>query len=167
MKQIGIKMEMNRREWIYLIKCVVSAMLCYSFFFVVPELPIYWALISTVIVLSPDNDNQLAYTRIKSNVLGGLVGLLLYAIPLPNMLIVALGITLTILIGYFLQIQNTVRSGMAAVIIVLVETKDVKDWSVPVDRIICVFIGCLVSLFVTYIFSFFQNTVSTENVEKV
>lgn len=162
-----IRFRLTIKEWMYLIKCLTGAMFCYSFFFILPDYPIQWSLISAVIVLSPDNDSQLAYNRIKSNILGGLIGFALYALPLPNMALLGIGIALVILIAYFLKIENTIRSAMAALVVVLVEQESTKDWLIPFERIISVFIGCIVALFITFLFSFFfERKQQEEKAEK-
>lgn len=85
--------------------------------------------------------------------LGGGIGMLLYFVPLPNMLLLGLGIALTIVIGLALRFDKTIRTALAAVVIVLVEESSNKDWTVAIERIVCVVIGCTVALLITFLFS--------------
>jgi len=106
----------------YLAKCVIGVILCYILYKEIPRYPFYWALVSVVIAISPDNSNRLAYDRMKANVLGCGVGLCLYPVHIPNLVLLCLGITLTISVGIALRLTSTLRSAMAALIIVLIAT---------------------------------------------
>lgn len=148
-----LKTRVSVSEWVYLIKCMIGAAICYLFYVILPQYPVYWALISVVIVFSPDNSNKLAYDRIKSNLLGASIGMLLFFIPVPNIVLVCGGVALTILTGIALKLDNTLRSALAALVIVLIEENHAHDWLIPIERVICVCIGCFVALIVTFVFS--------------
>lgn len=152
-----VKFKILPSEWIYLIKCVIGAAICYSFYIILPQYPVYWALISAVIVFSPDNNNKLAYDRIKSNLLGASIGMLMFYIPIHNIVLICCGVALTILVGIALKLDHTLRSALAALVIVLIKEHQVHDWMIPVERVICVCIGCFVALMVTFVFSKFKS----------
>jgi len=137
----------------YLAKCVIGVILCYILYKEIPQYPFYWALVSVVIAISPDNSNRLAYDRMKANVLGCGVGLCLYPVHIPNLVLLCLGIILTICVGIALQLTSTLRSAMAALIIVLIHEEQVKQWYLPLERVLCVIAGCLVALFVSLLFN--------------
>jgi hypothetical protein len=42
---------------------------------------------------------------------------------------------------------------MAALIIVLIHEEQVRQWYLPIERVLCVIAGCLVALFVSLIFN--------------
>ena len=149
----NLHLKISASEGIYLVKCIIGAVVCYLFSTFLPQYPIYWALISVVIVFSPDNNNKLAYDRIKSNLLGAAIGLLLFYIPLPYVLLISLGVALTIVAGITLRLGNALRSALAAMLIVLIEENELNDWTIAFERVICVGIGCLVALAITYLFS--------------
>ena len=148
-----IRTDASNAEKLYLLKCVLGAMICYSFYYFLPEYPLYWAVVSTVLVFSPENDNKLAYDRIKCNLLGGAIGVLLYFIPLPTVVLLGIGVGLTIFVGLALHFDKTIRTALASVVIVLVEETTTKDWLVAIERIVCVVIGCAVALILTFWFS--------------
>ena len=152
-----LRLRVSPSEWIYLVKCVIGAAICYSFYIFLPQYPVYWALISVVIVFSPENSNKLAYDRIKSNLLGASIGLLMFYIPIPKVLQICIGVALTILIGISLKLDNTLRSALAALVIVLIEETKDNSWLIPIERVICVCIGCFVALMITFIFSKFKT----------
>jgi uncharacterized membrane protein YgaE (UPF0421/DUF939 family) len=63
-----------------------------------------------------------------------------------------LGALITILVVTTLNILPTVRSALAAVIIVLFYEEDNAAFQFAVERAICVCIGCLVALLLTLLF---------------
>ena len=152
-----LRLRVSISEWIYLVKCVVGAAVCYLFYTFMPQYPVYWAIISVVIVFSPDNNNRLAYDRIKSNLLGASIGLLLFFVPLPNIMRICFGVALTILVGIALKLDNTLRSALAALVIVLIQENQEHNWMIPIERVICVCIGCFVALILTFVFSKFKS----------
>lgn len=153
MKFIQLNKSVYISNLAYLAKCVIGVILCYILYKEIPQYPFYWAIVSVVIAISPDNSNRLAYDRMKANILGCAVGLSLYPIHMPNLLILCLGIILTICIGIALQITPTLRSAMAALIIVLIHEEHVKQWYIPLERVLCVIAGCAVALLVSLVFN--------------
>ncbi|QNL49680.1 FUSC family protein [Olivibacter sp. SDN3] len=140
-------------EWLYVVKCIVGVLICYGFYISFPAYPFHWSIISSVLVFTPDNDQSLAFDRIKANFLGSSVGLLVYFIPLMGIFLFCIGVVLTILLGLILRLENTIRPALAAVIIVLVQENEHKEWIVALERGGCVLLGCFVSLCVTLVFT--------------
>jgi uncharacterized membrane protein YccC len=137
----------------YLLKCLTGVIICYVLYKEIPRYPFYWAIVSVVIALTPDNSNRQAYDRMKANILGCAVGLSLYPVHVPNLLLLCIGITLTIGVGIALGLTNTLRSAMAALVIVLIHEEQVKQWYLPLERVLCVVAGCLVALIITMVFN--------------
>lgn len=147
------RIELNRAAYstntVYLIKCLVGVIICFALYQYIPQYPFYWAIVSVVVALSPGDSNQLAYDRMKANVLGCAVGLCLYPLHLPNLLILCMGVTMTIGIGIAFRISNTLRSALAALVIVTIQGEQEKHWYIALERVMCVIAGCLVALLVT------------------
>jgi uncharacterized membrane protein YgaE (UPF0421/DUF939 family) len=137
----------------YLLKCLTGVIICYILYKEFPQYPFYWAIVSVVVALAPDNSNRQAYDRMKANILGCAVGLSLYPVHIPNLVLLCLGITFTIAIGIALRLTSTLRSAMAALVIVLIHEEQVKEWYLPLERVLCVVAGCLAALIVTLIFN--------------
>jgi len=132
---------------------VLGVLVCYGFYATFPAYPFYWSIISVVLVFTPDNDQQLAFDRIKANFLGSSVGLLTYFLPLTGVFLFCTGVILTILLGMILRLENTIRPALAAVIIVLVQENQHKDWIIALERGGCVLLGCFVALCITLVFT--------------
>jgi uncharacterized membrane protein YgaE (UPF0421/DUF939 family) len=138
---------------IYVIKCLAGILVCYIPYILLPQYPFYWAIVSVVIVLSPDHSTTQAYNRIKANILGCAVGICLYPIHLPNLVILCTGVILTICIGLALNINDALRSALAGFVIVTIQQEQSKRWYVAVERVMCVVSGCVIALLITILFS--------------
>lgn len=104
-----------------------------------------------VLVVSPENDRRLAYLRIEGNVLGSAIGLLLFFLPLPTLIILCLGIGLTITVGFSLSLKASVRTAVAANVIVLFQEQAEHSWNVALNRVGCVLVGCAVGFIITIV----------------
>jgi len=141
-------------DFIYTIKCVVGVSICYIIYQLVPQYPFYWAIVSVVLAFSGDNSNEQAYSRIKANVLGCTVGACLYPFHIPELVTLCLGVVITIIAGYLLHITTTIRTALAALIIVVIQVEQTKYWEVAIQRVVCVVTGCTIALLLTLIFNF-------------
>jgi uncharacterized membrane protein YgaE (UPF0421/DUF939 family) len=148
-----LRLSISSQEILYIIKCVIGVLVCYSFYAAFPEYPFYWSIISAVLVFTPDNDQTLAFDRIKANVLGSSVGMFVYFMPIHGAVLFCFGVVFTIILGLILKLENTIRPALAAVIIVLVQENQHKDWVVALERVGCVLLGCFVSLCITLVFT--------------
>lgn len=140
-------------NFIYIIKCLAGLLVCYIPYLLIPQYPFYWAIVSVVIVLSPDHSTTQAYNRIKANILGCAVGICLYPIQLPNLIILCIGVILTICIGLALNIKDALRSALAGFVIVTIQQERSKHWFVAVERVMCVVSGCVIALLITLLFN--------------
>jgi|EP01037_Dinobryon_pediforme_P005041 uncharacterized membrane protein YccC len=137
----------------YLCKCLIGVVICYILYREIPQYPFYWAIVSVVIALSPDNSSKQAFNRIKANILGCAIGISLYPLHLPNLVILCIGIILTICIGLVLNFNEALRSAMAALIIVTIQVEEGKHWYIALERVGCVVTGCVVALLITMLFN--------------
>lgn len=139
---------------IYVCKCLIGLAITYSIYESFPQHQFFWSVISVLLALSPDDRDakKVAYDRMKANVLGSCVGMILFLIHSPNLLITGLGVMFTIGIATLLNIQATTRSALAAVVIVLFYERENASWHMALERMICVIIGCLIALLLTLLF---------------
>jgi uncharacterized membrane protein YgaE (UPF0421/DUF939 family) len=137
---------------IYIIKSLIGVIICYILYLLFPQYPFYWAIVSVVLAQAEDNGNKQAYNRIKANVLGCAVGLCLYPLQWPNLLILCMGVALTIYIGIALNFKDSLRSALAAFIIVTIQVDQGKHWFIALERVMCVVAGCMVALLITLMF---------------
>jgi len=149
-------MKIGLPDFSYVLKCLLGVTICYFLYSWFPQYPFFWALVSVVLAISPDNTNRQAYDRMKANLLGCAIGLGLYFLHLPSLLTLCLGVLLTILIGTALKILTALRSALAALVIVTIREQAQGHWFLPIERVICVVIGCLVALLLSLLFNLFS-----------
>jgi uncharacterized membrane protein YgaE (UPF0421/DUF939 family) len=137
----------------YLIKCLIGVVICYALYYYIPQYPLYWAIVSFVLVLSPDKSNRLAYDRMKANTVGCIIGISLYLLKLPDILILCLGVALTIVIEIILGITSTLRTSLASLVIIILQQEQTKHWYIALERVICVVTGCTVAMMITILFN--------------
>jgi uncharacterized membrane protein YgaE (UPF0421/DUF939 family) len=118
---------------------------------------ISWAIISTMLVISPDSREapHLALTRIKANIIGGLASLLFLVILPPGLIAICLALSFTILSCFFLKIMPGSKSAVAAVIIIMLHGMDGEQshfWETTLLRVLSVIAGCVIGLLITYLF---------------
>ena len=147
----------------YLIKCLIGVIICYALYNFIPEYPFYWSIVSVVLVLSPDKSNRLAYDRMKANALSCAIGIALYPLKLPDMLILCLGVVLTIVAGIVLGITSMLRTALAALVIIILQQEQTKHWYMALERVICVVTGCVVALLITILFNLINQERPMEN----
>jgi uncharacterized membrane protein YgaE (UPF0421/DUF939 family) len=139
--------------FLYVLRCLIGVVICYALYGYFPQYPFHWSLVSVVVAISPDSSNHLAYDRMKANLLGGAVGLCLYFMDFPALLLICAGVIVTIIIGTLIRLNNATRSAMAALIIVMIQEGHVKDWDLVLQRVACVFVGCVTALLITLLFN--------------
>jgi len=148
---------------VYLIKCIIGVIICYILYCEIPQYPFYWSLVSVALATSLDSSNNQAYDRIKANILGCAVGVCLYPLHLPELLILCTGIIIIVILGVGFKITNTLRSALAALIIVTLQVEQTKHWYIALERVMCVVAGCLVALLLTLLFNWFLPKTALAN----
>ncbi len=147
-----MKLSITGQEWLYVLKCMLGAVICYLLYLMFPQYPMFWGIISVVLVVSPENDNKLPYIRIEGNLLGSAVGLLVFFLPFPTIILLCLGIGITVTVCLAFKLQMIVRQAAAATIIVLFQEKSGRNWQIALERVGCVMVGCVVGLLITLLF---------------
>lgn len=142
-------------------KCVLGILLCSLVSVYFHEWIDYsWSLISVMLVLSPEGKDalELALTRIKGNLVGAGVGLLLLWVQLPSPWNIATGAAVALLICDWLKLNIAARSTLAAVIIILLHHDTPTRWGSAASRVGAVIAGCALGLFITFVVHSFIKT---------
>jgi uncharacterized membrane protein YgaE (UPF0421/DUF939 family) len=113
-----------------------------------------WCLISILLVLAPDRKDAmtLAKTRIKANLVGATIGLIIFSIHPVNLLMICIGITLTIIACELLKLQTATRSASIAVLIITMHEPGQHFWNVALERAGGVLAGCVIGMLITLAF---------------
>jgi len=161
-----IKHHYNPRLFIYILQCIIGLCITYTLYKCFPQHQFYWSMISAVLVIAPDGkgSNQLAFDRMKANILGSSIGLLLFLIHQPNLFLISIAVILTIITGTLLKLNTALRSALAAVVIVMIhEEEKSSTWHIAVERMGCVILGCTIGLLITLAFNSFGTKKAQNN----
>jgi len=141
----------DRTLQFYVIKCLLGTFICYALYRFFPGHQLYWAIVSVLLVLSPAHQDSVHFSmaRIWANAIGAAVGLACFLLPIPMLPALSLGVVVTIVICNYLPISAAVRSALAALVIVFIQQRESSDWTIALERVISVLIGCLVALALT------------------
>ena len=147
--------KFNPSIFIYMLKCIVGLSLCYILYVMFPQYLFYWSVISVILSLSPEEGagNKVAFDRIIANVVGSMVGFLLFLIYPPDLLLICIGIVLTIAISTFVKHETAPRSALTALVIVMLNEEKDPTLDLALERMLFVIAGSIVALFVTLVFS--------------
>jgi len=151
-----IKLYLKPHLFVYILECLVGLCICYTLYQYFPQHQFFWSIVSVVLVIAPDGvgSNKLAFNRMKANILGSSIGLLLFMIHQPNLLLICIALTLTILIGVFLKLDAALRPALAALIIVMIhEQHQNSTQHIALERVGCVMFGCVTGLLITFFFN--------------
>ncbi|AFM11180.1 FUSC family protein [Turneriella parva] len=143
----------KRNTAIYLLKMVIAVSLCYLLSLWVSQVDYIWALISAVLVMTPEGKDavQLSVIRIKGNIIGVLVGVLFLFAALENPVNIIAGATVALFACHRLQLMAGARSTLVALIITLMQTDSTDHWGAAVSRVAAVVAGCAIALFATHL----------------
>lgn len=143
----------NTRVFIYASKCIIGVAIGYLLCIAFPVRQFIWAIISTVLVISPEEhqSNKLALERIWANIIGSLTGLLIFLVYKPNLLSLSVGVVAVIATCSFLKLINSARIALSALVIVTIFQSQQGTWQVALERMVCVIIGCIIAIVVTTI----------------
>jgi uncharacterized membrane protein YgaE (UPF0421/DUF939 family) len=149
----------NKALYFYMLKCIIGASISYIFYILFPTHQFYWAIISVLLVLAPDDRDsiKLAYDRIKANMTGALIGLFFFLVMDANLISICLAVVSTIIVCTYFELGGATRSSLAALIIVLIQEKEKNDWQIASERMVSVVIGCLIGLVLTYTFLYLRK----------
>lgn len=161
LENIKNRLAFTNLEIQYILKCLIGVSFCYVPYVLFPQHEFYWSIISVLLVLAPDHSdsNRLAMDRMKANIIGSVIGLFafLFLVHIPVLFVLCIAVIVNILICYMLGLENTTRSALAALVIVLIQEKENSSWLAGFERMGCVIVGCLIAIIITYIFSRFEK----------
>lgn len=148
MKSFIIKI-LHSQFAIYLLRCLIGFLIGYYLMLQFPKFDLFWTLISIILVISPEEKNAALLTteRVISNLIGSVSGLIVYFLPINELIKISLAIVLAVMICRLFQLMKVVRSAVVAVLIILIEHK--SGVLTPFERFLTVLIGCLIGLIVT------------------
>lgn len=154
--------------FIYLVKAILGTAICYFLYRLFPGRQLQWSIISLLLVLTPnDNDsNKLSIDRTIANITGSSIGLIFYLVHQPNFLTISGAVVTTIITGTVIRLGNATRTALAALIIVMILEKENNTVLFAFERMVCVLIGCLVAMILTFAFGPLVRKIPKSDKEK-
>jgi len=146
----------------YIAKCLAGVTVAYLLLIAFPhqKSQCLWLLISMLLSITHDNDSKVARHRMRANIIGPLVGLIMFLlIPPPSLPAVFIGVVLTVLICFKLNLMQPCRTALVGLIIVMAYEKTENDWMGAIYRMSSVVAGCLIALLLNYLFRHISSPV--------
>jgi uncharacterized membrane protein YccC len=139
----------------YIAKCLTGVTVGYLLMQAFPRQSgqYYWLLISIVLSITHDNNSKVALDRMRGNIVGSAVGLVMYLLHSPpNLLTICLGVVATILLCFNLDLVAVCRTALVGFIIVMIYEETHSSWTGAIYRMVGVVLGCLIGLAINYLF---------------
>lgn len=139
---------------LYAAKCCVGAALVHGLASIFESISEFSSLISLILVLTPDSKEAvpLAFIRMKANLCGLVAAMASLVVGPTSLLTLCLALVLCTLLCHFWKVMVGSRSAMAAAIIILWHQPEQHLWDTAVERLLAVFLGCVIGLGVTLLF---------------
>jgi uncharacterized membrane protein YgaE (UPF0421/DUF939 family) len=139
----------------YVVKCLVGVSVGYLLMRGFPgeSNQFYWVLISVVLSITHDNNSKVAIDRMRGNIVGSVVGLVVYFLHNPpNLLTICIGVVLVITVCFALDLIVVCRTALVGFVIVMMYEADHSSWAGAIYRMVTVVLGCMLGLGINYIF---------------
>jgi len=138
---------------LYILKCLIGTAIGFCLYRLYPTVG-EWSLISIILVLAPDRKDalNLAVNRIKANLVGASIGLLLFYIQPITLVTICIGIAIAIVVCDFFNLQVATRTAIVAVLIITMHEPGKYFWDIALERAAGVVSGCIIGVLITYIF---------------
>lgn len=148
-------MNENQKDLLlYIAKCITATALVFLLSQIFHYPNIGWCLVSTVLVLSPDSQQDVSFAtiRIKANLIAGSTSLLCLLFGSATLLTICLAYCVTILFCSWFRLMAGGRSALAAVTIIMLHHTEGKLWQSSLERVVSVAVGCVLGLLITFLF---------------
>lgn len=150
-----IKKIITSQLIVYIIRCLIGFLIGYTIYWNYAKYETIWLLISIILVISPEekDSRKLSIDRFRSNLIGSSVALVCILAHGNEPYMIAIGIFLTILTCRYFQVLNMARVAIVALLIIMVDPKEVEMTFTPIFRFFCVGLGCLIGLIIVVLSS--------------
>jgi len=139
----------------YHAKCLVGVSIGYLLYKAFPRNAGFylWLLISILLSITHDNSSKVAYDRMKGNIVGSVIGLMVFFLhDPPNLLTLCIGVAAVVTVCFRLNLIGVSRIALVAFIIVMVYEQSAYSWKGAVYRVVAVMGGCLTGLMINHVF---------------
>lgn len=112
-----------------------------------------WGLFSIILVLSPERKDSLylALARIKANLIGATIGLVLFYFQPITLMSICVGVLAVITTCELLKIHDVSRTSIVALLIITLHSPGEHFWDIAFQRAGGVVLGCFAGICLTYL----------------
>lgn len=138
---------------IYAVECLLGTAIGFTLYKFYPVIGA-WTLFSIILVLSPDRKDAmtLARNRIKANLIGAFIGLIIFYFHPVNLLTICIGIAVAMTLCEWLKLKTVTKSAIIAILIITMHEPGQHFWNIALERAGGVMLGCGIGIMITYLF---------------
>lgn len=135
----------------YMAQALVGTSIGYYVYRYYPDVGM-WGLFSIILVLSPERKDSfpLALARIKANLVGAIIGLVLFYFHPITLTSISLGVVAVILTCDLLKIHDVSRTAIVALLIITLHEQGEHFWDIASQRAAGVVLGCFTGICLVY-----------------
>lgn len=138
---------------IFIVECLLGTVigfLLYRFYPVIGA----WSLFSIILVLAPDRKDAmtLATNRIKANLVGASMGLIVSYFHPVSLLMICIGVAIAMAMCEWLKLKTVTKSAIVAILIITMHEPGQYFWNIALERAGGVMLGCIIGVIITYLF---------------
>lgn len=128
-----------------------------------PEYDLFWALLSIMLVISPEGKEspRLTMERVKANLIGALSAFAVIMLPFDIFYKIMIGIVAAALLCTIFKLLIVSRTAIVAIIIILIE-KPEDGFMASIERFLSVLLGSMIGLVIVistgYLIRFIHKT---------
>ena len=147
---------MNTKNFtVFLLECLAGTIIGFLIYRNYPVIGA-WSLFSIILVLAPDKKDavSLALNRVKANLIGALIALMISIFHPISLPILCLGVALSMLLCKWLNLEAVTKSAIVAIMIIAMHVPGQNFYEIALERAFGVLLGCLIGVMVTWAFHY-------------
>lgn len=151
---------------VFIMECLTGTVIGFILYRLYPAVGA-WCLFSIILVLAPDKKDALtlALNRIKANLVGALIGLIISFFHPVNLLTICIGIASAMVVCELLKLNAVVKSAIVAILIITMHVPGEVFWDIALERAGGVMLGCIIGVVITYVFHTARAKFGTSDVQ--
>lgn len=135
----------------YVCQALIGTGIGYYIYRIHPDVGM-WGLFSIILVLSPERKDSLplAFSRIKANIVGALIGLVVFYFHPITLMTIGIGVMAVIAVCELLKIHDVSRTAIVALLIITLHEPGEHFWDIALQRGAGVVMGCFTGICIVY-----------------
>lgn len=137
----------------FIVECLIGTVIGFLLYRYYPVIGA-WSLFSIILVLAPDRKDAmaLASNRIKANLIGAFIGLIVSYFHPVSLLMICLGVAVAMTLCEWANLKAVTKSAVVAILIITMHEPGQYFWNIAMERAGGVMLGCIIGVIITYVF---------------